>query len=388
MKEISHYVAARRELAQACKVDEVKRIRDKAEAIRAYAHMAGDSKLEQDAAEIRIRAERRLGEMTAALKQEGALTSGPKPRIGTKKEPIQKMKLADLGIDKKLSARAQKISSIPDRAFEKMVGELRQRIQDKSGRVPMDIMRAREQAQRRARHAKTVYAGSHEENLQRLLAAGFKAGVIAADPAWQFVARSPKGEGRSAIQHYSTEALEAIKRLPVEQVAADDCVLFLWMVDWLPLAAFEVIEAWGFTHKTTGFTWVKETQDGNDWFDGDLGHMGLGYWTRANPEVCLLATRGSPKRMNADVRQLIVSPVREHSEKPDEVYARMELLAEGPYLELNARDPREGWVTIGNEVEFQLPSPKNHGEEEIYPEELPNGPPSLIGTEMFETARK
>ena len=82
----------------------------------------------------------------------------------------------------------------------------------------------------------------------------------------------------------------------------------------------------------------------NDFF------VGLGYWTRANVEQCLLATRGSPKRLAKDVRRLIVSPRQEHSRKPDEIYDRIERLAEGPYLELFARNTRPGWNSWGNEV--------------------------------------
>ena len=79
--------------------------------------------------------------------------------------------------------------------------------------------------------------------------------------------------------------------------------------------------------------------------------MKLGYWTRANSEVCLLATRGKPKRVNADVRQAIIAPSREHSRKPDGIHERIERLVAGPYLELFARQQRPGWTAWGNETE-------------------------------------
>ena len=79
--------------------------------------------------------------------------------------------------------------------------------------------------------------------------------------------------------------------------------------------------------------------------------MGMGYWTRANTEPCLLATRGKPKRLNADVRQAIITPRRQHSRKPDGVYGRIERLVAGPYLELFARTRRFGWDAWGNEVD-------------------------------------
>jgi N6-adenosine-specific RNA methylase IME4 len=105
---------------------------------------------------------------------------------------------------------------------------------------------------------------------------------------------------------------------------------------------YEVIDAWGFEYKTVGFYWAKEPLT---WF-------GTGYWTRANPEQCLLATKGSPHRKNADVRKLIISPRRQHSRKPDEIYDYIERLCEGPYLELFARQTHPGWDhLISNEAE-------------------------------------
>ena len=113
--------------------------------------------------------------------------------------------------------------------------------------------------------------------------------------------------------------------------------------------AVEVIHAWGFEYKTCAFCWNK----GNSLplFPDDFQpKMGLGYWTRANSEVCLLATRGNPKRKHADVRQVIQAQLREHSRKPDEQYDRIERLVDGPYLEMFARQTRAGWDAIGDEV--------------------------------------
>jgi N6-adenosine-specific RNA methylase IME4 len=95
---------------------------------------------------------------------------------------------------------------------------------------------------------------------------------------------------------------------------------------------------------TVGFHWVKTNKNGKDFF------CGLGYWTRANPEQCLLAVRGKPTRLAKDVRRLIVAPRREHSRKPDEAYGLVERLVPGPYLELFARQSRPGWDAIGEEA--------------------------------------
>ena len=169
-------------------------------------------------------------------------------------------------------------------------------------------------------------------------------GAILADPPWSWQARSPKGEGRSAKRHYPVMPLADIKALPVRRVAADDCAMFLWCIDSMLPQALEVIEAWGFTYKTVAFTWIKQNRASDGFFTG------MGYWTRANPEMCLLATRGRPKRVAHDVQQLVIAPRGRHSEKPAEVHKRIERLVAGPYLELFARRPAEGWDVWGNEV--------------------------------------
>lgn len=163
-----------------------------------------------------------------------------------------------------------------------------------------------------------------------------KYAAICADPPWQWVARSPKGEGRSASQHYHTMTLAEISALPVQDLASDDCALFMWAIDSMLPQALDLIGSWGFTFKTVAFYWTKLNRDGSPF-------MGTGYWTRANPEVCLLATRGSPRRLSRSVRRWVSTPRREHSRKPDEAYDGIRRLVGGPYVELFARSRREGW---------------------------------------------
>lgn len=171
-------------------------------------------------------------------------------------------------------------------------------------------------------------------------------GCVLADPPWSFTNWSGKGEARNAKRHYDVLDRATLESLPVADVASKDAVLLLWATNPLLPHALALIEAWGFTFKTVGFTWAKRTPTDSGW------HMGLGYWTRQNSEQCLLATRGKPKRLptGASVRQLITSPRREHSRKPDEQYDRIEQLVAGPYLELFARTARPGWTAWGNEV--------------------------------------
>ncbi len=175
--------------------------------------------------------------------------------------------------------------------------------------------------------------------------------VIYADPPWPFRTYSERGKGRSPEAWYDTLGIEEIKRLPVGRWAASDALLLLWTTDPLLPRAFEVIEAWGFSYRTVGFYWTKlRKRAGRLAFSERDFVTGMGFWTRANPELCLLAARGRPRRRSSRVRKLIISPRREHSRKPDEAYARIEELSEGPYLELFARRRRPGWDAWGREA--------------------------------------
>ena len=170
--------------------------------------------------------------------------------------------------------------------------------------------------------------------------------VIYADPPWRFLTRSVKGKGRSAEAWYNCMTLADIKALPVAQMAARDSLLLLWTTRTYLEQAFGVIAGWGYVYKTIAFTWVKTTKDGKGF------PMGMGYHTRGNPELCLLAARGKGvQRLRRDVRELIISPRRKHSQKPNEAYDRIEQLWPGPYLELFARNHRTGWKSLGDEVD-------------------------------------
>ena len=172
-----------------------------------------------------------------------------------------------------------------------------------------------------------------------------KYNVIYADPPWTFKTFSDKGKDRSPENHYNVMSLKDICNLPISKIANDNSVLLMWVVDPLLDKAFEVINAWGFKYKTVGFTWAKTNRKSMGFFTG------LGYWTRGNPEMCLLATKGKPKRISKSVPQLVVEQRREHSRKPDIMYNHIENLLEGPYVELFARTQRSGWDSWGNQTD-------------------------------------
>ena len=172
-----------------------------------------------------------------------------------------------------------------------------------------------------------------------------KYSVIYADPPWSFKTYSDKGKDRSPENHYSTMNFKDICNLPVNNIANDNSVLLMWVIDPLLDKAFKVIDAWGFKYKTVGFTWAKTNRKKLGFFTG------LGYWTRGNPEMCLLATKGKPKRISKSVPQLVVEQRREHSRKPDIIYNHIENLLDGPYIELFARTKRKGWDSWGNQTD-------------------------------------
>jgi N6-adenosine-specific RNA methylase IME4 len=188
-------------------------------------------------------------------------------------------------------------------------------------------------------------------------------GAILIDPPWSFqVWSKDTGQGRSAEAHYPTMTLDELKALPLPSLMADDCAVFMWATWPTLLDAIALGQAWGLTYKTCAFNWVKLNK-----MQTDQPFTGMGYWTRANSEPCLLFTKGSPRRKDKSVQQIILewvggffdgfetetiaTPIQAHSQKPNAVYTRVEALVDGPYVEIFARRPYPGWDRWGNEVE-------------------------------------
>jgi len=176
--------------------------------------------------------------------------------------------------------------------------------------------------------------------------------IILADPPWSYKVWTAKGGHKSASAHYKVMDLKSICQLPIQKIVDENCVLFLWATFPNLPEAFEVIKAWGFTYKTVGFVWVKIYSNKNP-------VCGLGYWTRANAEICLLATKGNPHRISKNVSQVILTPKGEHSSKPDIVKDRIVMLmGDLPRIELFARDHtplfKDKWERWGDEVESDI----------------------------------
>jgi N6-adenosine-specific RNA methylase IME4 len=184
--------------------------------------------------------------------------------------------------------------------------------------------------------------------------------IIYADPPWRYKDKS-KSHGGGAECHYPTMDIKDICNMPVHDIAAENCALFLWVTMPMLREGLMVIDSWGFKYKTCAFVWIKTNKRKNpkqycllpeENFDEFLG---MGRWTRANAELCLLATKGSIQRQSAAVRQIIYSPIERHSKKPDETRDRIvELLGDLPRVELFARQKVSGWDVWGNEVENDI----------------------------------
>ena len=174
--------------------------------------------------------------------------------------------------------------------------------------------------------------------------AGTRYSVIYADPPWYYRDRAVAGL-RGAGYKYPDMTNEQVSALPVSDIAAENAILFLW-VTWPKLPeVLPVIDAWGFHYRTVAFVWVKRNPKTTRLF------WGMGNWTRANTEPCLLATRGRPKRVDAGVHQVVESPLARHSQKPAEVRERIvKLTGDVSRIELFAREAAPGWDAWGNEA--------------------------------------
>ena len=188
--------------------------------------------------------------------------------------------------------------------------------------------------------------------------------IIYADPPWKYQDKS-KSHGGGAESHYPCLSITEMCKLPIKDIAEDNSVLLMWVTMPMLEVAFEVIKSWGFKYKTCAFTWVKVNKNNSI-------YMGMGRYTRANAEICLLATRGKGlKRKNASIKNTHLLPRTKHSQKPDlfrsmitELFNIPPFQREGKLIELFAREKTFGWDTWGNEVEndIDLIPPSNKGD--------------------------
>lgn len=172
-----------------------------------------------------------------------------------------------------------------------------------------------------------------------------KYNIIYADPPWAYRDKASAGRRGACFKYPVMKTSDIMTAFPVKDISADDCVLFMWVTMPKLSECFDLIEAWGFTYKTVAFVWIKQNKKADSLF------WGMGRWTRANAELCLIATKGKPSRLRADVHSVVFSKIEKHSKKPDEVRERIvKLCGDIPRIELFARQQSEGWDCFGNEL--------------------------------------
>lgn len=172
-----------------------------------------------------------------------------------------------------------------------------------------------------------------------------KYNIIYIDPPWQYKDKANSGK-RGVDYKYPTLSDNDIIDLPIEAISADNSIIFLWAT-WPRIeTALQAMRSWGFTYKTVGFVWCKQNKKTDSWF------WGMGNWTRANSEICLMGVRGKPKRVSAKIHQIVTSKIRKHSTKPDEVRDRIvQLCGDLPRIEIFAREIPFGWDAVGNDID-------------------------------------
>lgn len=174
--------------------------------------------------------------------------------------------------------------------------------------------------------------------------------LIYADPPWKFNNKKTGGSMKSGAENqYKTMTIEDLKRLDVQSLCDDNCILVMWWVGSQPQEAIDLVKSWGFTIKNmNGFVWRKLTKNFLDFF-------GMGFWTRAGSESAIIATRGKPKPASRAVRAVASCVVGKHSQKPNHFRkACVALAGDVNRLEMFARERIDGWDVFGNEVEGSI----------------------------------
>jgi N6-adenosine-specific RNA methylase IME4 len=334
MTTLAQYERARAALAEIKSLPEAVTLMRGVEHLRLHAKQVRDRALMAEAAEIQFKAEIKLGEMLIAAKERGEIREGrPRKRDENDTESVS-FSLKEIGLTARESQSAQQKASISERAQLAMVERIRDKILSGGATVIDHVASTEDKKAKRAAREKVLAAVQTALPNKRY-------GVIYADPEWRFEVYSrDTGMDRAADNHYPTSATDAICARPVGDIAADDCVLFLWAtVPMLP-DALKVMAAWGFTYKSHCI-WAKDK-------------VGTGYWFRNSHELLLVGTKGNipAPAMGTQWTSTIEGRVTRHSAKPERFYELIEeYFPSLPKIELNARHTRKGWDAWGNEAD-------------------------------------
>lgn len=319
---LARTIAAKRALALATSVDEIKDVRDKAEALRLYSKQAGYGlEMQNQCAEIKIRAERRGGEILIEMKERGERKGGH----GGDRQSSSTKELEDVGVSKKQSHRWQRIASVPEDEFEAHVEATKVGGKELTSAGVLNVAKKKDQEAKRGQVSKS-------KKPQPLPTGVFD--LLYADPPWRY--EHDTTPSRAIENQYPTMTLDAICDLAVP--AAANCVLFLWATAPKLEEALRVLNAWGFTYRTNA-VWDKQK-------------IGMGYWFRGQHELLLVGVKGkvAPPHEHDRVSSVLSYPRGKHSVKPVAIYELLEkLYPKATKLEMFNRSKRKGWKTWGNE---------------------------------------
>jgi len=311
MEYLEKYNAMKFAIQECHKVDEIKLIRDKAEAYRYAMIQAKESPdLIRKAEEIKLRAERRAGEL---LREQVR-----KPEEGRPEKASQPIRLIDMEVTENQSSNWQRIASIPEEKFEEY-------IQDKKEITTSGAVKLARKLQR-----ENEFEGTPE------LPEG-KYNVIYADPPWNYGDTLVEGYG-SVERHYTSMTIQELCELNIKDITDDNAVLFLWVTSPLLEECFEVIKAWGFKYKSS-FVWDKMK---HNW----------GHYNSVRHEFLLICTKGSFLKQNKELEDSVISIERkEHSEKPEYFRELIEkMYPNSKKIELFARKKVNNWDIWGAEA--------------------------------------
>ena len=332
MTALVTYDAARYALRHASTVDDAADIRDKAEALRVYAKQRGNVEMECWVAEIKVRASRRIGELSKGLETSPGARSDLEPLISGDQR-LKKEALKSAGLSWGVASRCERIAALDEGEFEAHIAKA---AMDGRAITAEEVLKAVAKRAKREHIAEAapMRHWCQVDDLARFADGDVKCGTVYADPAWQYGNQSTRG---ATDNHYIGMSVDEICSLPVERIVAANAHLHLWTTNTFLFDAKRVIEAWGFEYRSC-YVWVKP-------------QIGMGNYWRVSHEFLLLGIRGSATFTDKGQRSWGEFPRRQHSSKPEEIRHLVECVSPGPRIELFARRKAPGWYAWGNEIQ-------------------------------------
>ncbi len=331
-REIAMLSGATKALAEAKDLSEVKLIRDKAVAVQQYARAAKLGLAAQNhAAELKLRAERKAGEMLSKMRDDGERAT---PQTSLRSATT----LPSLGIEKTQAHRWQTVAKVPAKDFEKHVAETKKSTRELTTSGVLKLAKKIEaQTIEPNDMADNPHSGVIVNDLKTLIDGGELFKTVYADPPWQYGNQATRA---STDNHYPTMSLDDICALPVAKVVDENAHLHLWTTNGFLFDAKRVMEAWGFEYRSC-FVWVKP-------------QMGIGNYWRVSHEFMLFGIRGKCPFRRRDQMSWREMDRGRHSSKPDDIRQIVESVSPGPYLEMFGRIAMPNWTVFGNQVERSI----------------------------------